>query len=97
MNWFSSSEDLISVRSIGSWNLKLGILRLSTWTPDFNPNIQKYTHSQCWIRIIGLAQEYWRAKIIFAIAGGVGMPISLDEQTIKKAFGHYARVLIYRS
>lgn len=31
---------------------------------------------------------------MFAIAGGIGVPISLDEATSKKSFGHFARVLV---
>lgn len=78
---FSSTEDLRSVWAIGSWNLKPGFLRLSSWSPDFNPNLQKQTHAQCWVCISGLPQEYWSPKIIFAIAGGIGTPIAIDEAT----------------
>lgn len=88
---FSSSEELQSVWTVGSWYLKLGVLRLSSWNPDFNPNIQKQTHAQCWVRILGLPREYWRPKIIFIIAGGLGTPIALDEATNKESFGHFAR------
>lgn len=35
---FSSPEDLHSVWAVGAWNLQPGLLRLSQWTPDFNPN-----------------------------------------------------------
>lgn len=91
-------EDLRSVRSTISWNLKPCILRLFSWTPYFNPNIQRQTGAQCWLRILGLPQEYWRLRILFAIAGSIGTPICLDEATNKKAFersyGHFARVLI---
>ncbi|PNY00171.1 defensin-like protein [Trifolium pratense] len=47
-------------------------------------------------RILGLPQEYWRPKILFSIAGGVGVPICLDERTSDRSsgFGHYARVLV---
>lgn len=62
---FSSPPDLRNVLSIGSWSLKPGILHLSSWTPDFNPYTQKQTHANCWVCIIGLPQEYWRAKIFF--------------------------------
>ncbi|KAF1870212.1 hypothetical protein Lal_00003418 [Lupinus albus] len=35
---FASLEDMRMVCSVGSWSLKPGILRLSLWSPDFNPN-----------------------------------------------------------
>jgi hypothetical protein len=82
---FSSLEDVQIVRSIGSWNLNPGFLKLFTWSRDFNPNIQQNSNAQVWVRIYGLAQEYWRPKILFAIASGVGtqsvlisLPTNLD-------------------
>lgn len=91
---FSSLVDRSSVWLIGTWNLKPGLLRLSSWTADFNPTFERQTHVQCWVRIQGLPQEYWRVKIIFAIAGGIGTPVALDEATSKKTFGHFARFLV---
>jgi hypothetical protein len=95
---FSSLEDVQSVRSVGSWNLNHGFLKLFTWTKDFNPNIQQNSNAQVWIRIYGLAQEYWRPKILFAIVSSVGTPICTDQLTNKprfdREFGHFARVLV---
>jgi len=34
---FSSLDDLSAVRSIGSWNLALCLLRTFAWPVDFNP------------------------------------------------------------
>lgn len=42
----------------------------------------------------GLPQEYWRPEILFEIAGGIGVPISLDDATVNRSFGHYDRVLV---
>lgn len=95
---FSSVEYLRSVRPVSSWNLKPGVLRLFSWTADFSPLNQRHTTAQCWIRITGLAQEYWRPRIIFSIAGNIGTPICLDAATSKctidRNFGHYACVLV---
>lgn len=94
---FSSLEDLRRVRSVGSWSLNPGVLKLFTWTKEFSSNRQQ-TSVQVWIRIFGLSQEYWRKRILFAIAGGVGTPICTDSITSKprleRTFGHYARVLV---
>ncbi|MCI06218.1 pectin acetylesterase [Trifolium medium] len=95
---FSSLEDVQTVRSVGSWNLSPGLLKLFTWSKDFNPNIQHQTTAQVWVRIYGLSQEYWRPKILFAIAGSVGTPICIDSATNKsrfeRDFGHFVRVLV---
>lgn len=95
---FSTLEDMKRVRSVGSWSLNPGFLKLFTWTKGFNAGVQQQTTSQVWLRIYGLAQEYWRKKILFTIASSVGSPICTDAITSKprmeRSFGHYARVLI---
>lgn len=91
---FAYQDDLRSVWSMGAWNLKPGLLRLSQWSPDFNPQLQKQTHAQCWVRITGLPQEYWRYKLLFEIASAIGTPVSLDESTRMRVYGYYARVLV---
>ncbi|KAK2388420.1 hypothetical protein QL285_062107 [Trifolium repens] len=91
---FSCAEDLRTVWSSGAWNLNPGLLRLSRWTPDFNPFNQKQTHSQVWVRFHYLPLEYWQPRILFEIAGAIGTPISINENTRNHSFGHYARVLV---
>jgi hypothetical protein len=95
---FSSLEDVQSVRSINSWNLNPSLLKLFTWTKDFNPHVQQNSSAQVWLRIFGLSQEYWRPKILFAIASSVGTPICTDQLTNKsrfdREFGHFVRVLV---
>jgi hypothetical protein len=95
---FSSIEDARRVRSVGSWVLNPGLLKLFPWTKDFSPALQSNTSAQVWLKIHGLAQEYWRKRIIFAIASSVGTPICVDSVTskpaIERTFGHFARVLI---
>lgn len=95
---FSSIEDARRVRSVGSWILNPGLLKLFPWTSDFSPNLQTNTSAQVWLKIHGLSQEYWRKRIIFAIASSVGTPICVDSITskpaIERTFGHFARVLI---
>jgi hypothetical protein len=95
---FSSLEDVRRVRSVASWNLNPGLLKLFAWSNDFNPSVQQNTSAQVWVRLYGLAQEYWRPKIIFAIASSIGTPICIDAASNKsmfdRTFGHYARVLV---
>ncbi|XP_045829142.1 uncharacterized protein LOC123920859 [Trifolium pratense] len=40
------------------------------------------------------SQEYWRQHTLFEIASAIGTPLSLDEATKTRAFGHYARILV---
>jgi len=86
------------VRAVASWSLNPGVLKHFAWTQDFSPSTQHQSTTQVWLRIYGLAQEYWRKKILFAIACSVGTPICTDSITnkprIERSFGHFARVLI---
>jgi hypothetical protein len=95
---FSTLEDMRSVRSVGSWHLSPGLLKLFAWSKDFNPSMQQQSSAQVWIRIYGLSQEYWRPKILFAIASSVGIPICTDSFTNKpmldRSFGHFVRVFV---
>jgi len=60
--YFSSIEDMRRVRSMGSWNLNPGILKLFTWTHDFNHKIQNQTSVQVWMRIYGLSPRVLEEK-----------------------------------
>jgi len=95
---FSSVEDVRRVRAINSWDLNPGFLKLFTWTKDFNPSTLKQSSAQVWVKIHGLSQEYWRPKIIFAIASCMGTPLCTDAATNKnpfeRHFGHYVRVMV---
>ncbi|AES65738.1 transmembrane protein, putative [Medicago truncatula] len=53
----------------------------SVWSNDF------------WNLKPGLLQ-YWQDEILFEIAGAIGTPIIIDENTRNNSFGHYARVLV---
>ncbi|GAU43589.1 hypothetical protein TSUD_27910 [Trifolium subterraneum] len=64
------------------------------WSADVNPYTAQPTNAQTWIRIHGLAREYWRPQILFEIAGALGSPLALDEATKKRTFGQFARILI---
>lgn len=95
---FSCLENVKKVRSIASWNLNLGLLKLFTWTNDFSPSVQNSSSAQVWVRIHALSQEYWRPKILFAIANGVGTPICIDAASskpmVERTFEQFARVLV---
>jgi hypothetical protein len=54
---FSSLEDVRRVRFVPSWNLSPSFLKLFAWTGDFNPNLQKNTSAQVWVRIFSRILE----------------------------------------
>lgn len=64
---FASLDDQRKIISHGSWTLNPGVLRLTSWTPDFNPNLIRQSNVQCWVRFHGLSREYWRPKILLRL------------------------------
>ena len=91
---FSCVDDLRSVWSNGTWNLKLGLLQLSRWSSDFKLSNHKQTHSQVWLRFHYLPLEFCQPITLFEIARAIVTPILIDENTRNHSFGHYARVLV---
>jgi hypothetical protein len=95
---FSSLEDVRRVRSVASWALNPGSLKLFARTKDFIPRVQHNLSAQVWVRFYGLSQEYWRPNILFAIASSIGILICIDAITAKpmmeRTFGQFVRVLV---
>jgi hypothetical protein len=95
---FSTLEDVRRVRSVPSWSLNPGLLKLFAWSKDFNPKAQQNTFAQLWVKFYGLSQEYWHKNILFTIVGSLGTPICMDSVTARpmheRTFGQFARVLV---
>jgi len=47
--FFSNETNMRTVWSVGTMNLKPGLLRLFEWSKDFNMHTQRNTHAQVWI------------------------------------------------
>ncbi|KAL8494255.1 hypothetical protein ACS0TY_025160 [Phlomoides rotata] len=91
---FSCDADKERIFARRSWHLKLGLLRLQRWVPDFNPFRVNTLVVQAWIRISELPLEYWNKHIITALASVVGTVIKIDERTLNRTMGHFTRVLV---
>jgi len=88
--FFASQEDMHTVWAVDTINLKPGLLRFFEWTKDFNLHTQRQTHTQVWIRLWELPQEYWMERTLYEIAGAVGTPLLIDNVTWNRLYGHYA-------
>ncbi|KAL8465781.1 hypothetical protein ACS0TY_035037 [Phlomoides rotata] len=91
---FSCDEDRERIYARRSWQIKPGLLRLQCWVPDFNPFRVNTSVVQAWIRILELPLEYWNKHIIIALASAVGTVIKIDERTMNRTMGRFARVLV---
>jgi len=56
---------------------------------------QRQTHTQIWIWLWELPQEYWMERTLYEIAGVVGTPLLIDNVTRNKLYGHYLSKDIY--
>ena len=92
--FFDTETDLQIVWAMGTVNLKPGVLCLFEWLVDFDMHNQRNTHAQVWIRLMALPQEYWMERTLREIPTAVGTPLVLDNATLKRLFGHYARILV---
>ncbi|KAL8466114.1 hypothetical protein ACS0TY_035284 [Phlomoides rotata] len=90
----SCNADREKIFARRSWQLKPGLLRLQCWVPNFNPFRVNTSVVQAWIRISELPLEYWNKHIITALASAVGTVIKIDERTLSRTMGRFARVLV---
>lgn len=88
-----SDEDKKHVWSIGSILLKLSILQLHEWSPDFKLETQKFTNSQVWVLFFH-NWVYWHPNILFDLAILMGVPLRFDQNTMNSDFCHYACILL---
>ncbi|XP_068477203.1 uncharacterized protein [Phaseolus vulgaris] len=91
---FASLEYMGWALGMGFLKLSPSFLRLFAWTKDFVPATMKSTKTQVWVRQYRLPLEYWRSRAIFSFIKGLGTPFSLDENTMRKKRGMFARVLV---
>ncbi|KAL6179500.1 hypothetical protein ACLB2K_051015 [Fragaria x ananassa] len=64
------------------------------WTPNFSPASQKNTNAQVWVNLWDLGLEFWEPHTLFEIAHGIGVPVKIDQNTLERKFGLFARVLV---
>jgi len=67
---------------------------LFEWQKDFNIHTQRQTHTQVWIRLWQLPQEYWMERTLYEIAGAVGTPLVIENVTNNRLYGHYVQILV---
>ncbi|KEH43382.1 DUF4283 domain protein [Medicago truncatula] len=87
-------EDIRKIWAMGTVNLKPGLMSFFCWSRDFDTQTQVQTHAQIWVRLLRLPREYWRKTTLLEIASGLGTPLIIDDATMHRRFGLFARVLI---
>ena len=91
---FKNFEDQNQAWLHGLTNLKPGSFKLQPWQKDFKPELQHHTSTLLWIRLHGVAQEYWDPQLLISIASLVGIPHAIDPNTKEFTYGHFARIQV---
>ncbi|XP_024187939.1 uncharacterized protein LOC112192433 [Rosa chinensis] len=91
---FTSDVAFSRVWEKGAIALKPGILRFMRWAPNFSPANQKNTNAQVWVNFWDLGLEFWEPLTLFEIANGIGVPVKIDQNTLDRKLGLFARVLV---
>ncbi|KAL8478055.1 hypothetical protein ACS0TY_030089 [Phlomoides rotata] len=91
---FSILEDRDRIFRHRHWLLQPGVIRLQSWVQDFNPNRVCTSLAQVWVRVMDLPMEYWQPGILEAMASAFGTLLKIDDRTLHRRMGHYARILV---
>ncbi|KAL6138079.1 hypothetical protein ACLB2K_063365 [Fragaria x ananassa] len=92
---FAFDEAVSKVWAQNAVSFKLGVLCFMRWSPNFSPANQRNTNTQVWVRLWDLGLQFiWEPVTLFEIPNGIGVPIKIDQNTLERRFGLFARVLV---
>ncbi|XP_020963574.1 uncharacterized protein LOC110265121 [Arachis ipaensis] len=91
---FFSSEDLDFALTEGPWKILDHYLTIRFWKPDFNPSEASIDTIAAWIRLPGLAIEYYHRAILEKIGNIVGRTLKVDSNTAEVSRGKFARICV---
>ncbi|KAF9602151.1 hypothetical protein IFM89_025318 [Coptis chinensis] len=89
-----SEEDLRLIWGGEPWKFGDQTLRLTKWTPDFNPEAQSASNALIWEKFPKLSQQYWDYERLMAMGKALGAPVGVDRHTIDRDFGFFVSVLV---
>ncbi|KAF6139052.1 hypothetical protein GIB67_010778 [Kingdonia uniflora] len=92
--FLDNEEDRNKIWSGGPWVIGKQLPRLSPWSPFFDPEKQKNTHTLVWVKFPGLGVEFWEVDTLMALRRTLGTPIQIDRSSETMDFGYFAKVLV---
>ena len=72
---FRKLKEKDRIWTMGSWTIKLGVLRLQQWSANFNLHNQRPTDAQIWMRPHELSWEYLDTAIVSNIVRVIEVPL----------------------
>ncbi|KAL4391613.1 hypothetical protein AHAS_Ahas03G0262600 [Arachis hypogaea] len=91
---FYNSEDLDFALMEGPWKILDHYLTIRLWKPDFNLEDVAIDKIAAWIRLPGLAIEYYNRPILEKIRNIVGRTIKVDTNTAEVSRHKFARICV---
>ncbi|KAL4285777.1 hypothetical protein AHAS_Ahas19G0020100 [Arachis hypogaea] len=91
---FYNMEDLDFALMEGPWKILDHYLTIRWWKPEFNPLTATIDTLATWIRLPGLAIEYYNRTILEKIGNIVGRTMKIDMTTENISRGKYARICV---
>ncbi|WOL08081.1 hypothetical protein Cni_G16833 [Canna indica] len=91
---FAIEEDYWNVFSGGRWFLRGQALSLIPWKNCFQPMKETISVVPVWIQMPGLPVEFMHVEILPQIAAVIGKPVKMDEYTMARVRGKFARVCV---
>ncbi|QHO54318.1 uncharacterized protein DS421_2g55700 [Arachis hypogaea] len=91
---FFSHEDLDFALTEGPWKILDHYLSIRFWTPNFNPEKDVIDRIAAWVRLPGLAIEYYEETMLSKIGNVIGRTLKVDTNTADKRRGKFARLCV---
>ncbi|QHO31323.1 hypothetical protein S83_026012 [Arachis hypogaea] len=91
---FFNSEDLDYAIMQGPWKIFDHYLAVRLWKPEFDPALATIDTIAAWVRLPGVAIEYYHQSILKKIGNIIGRTIKVDSNTADIARGKYARICV---
>ncbi|XP_024193453.1 uncharacterized protein LOC112197114 [Rosa chinensis] len=82
---------ILHVLVFGTWDWRP---RLVSWIGDGAGLVVEYAVARIGGRGIGAGLEFWEPLTLFEIANGIGVPMKIDQNTLDRKLGLFARVLV---
>ncbi|KAF6164930.1 hypothetical protein GIB67_014161 [Kingdonia uniflora] len=65
--FLGNEEDRNKIWSAGPWVIGKQLLRLSPWSPFFDPEMQKNSDAFVWVKFLGLGVKFWEVKTLMSL------------------------------
>ncbi|RYR65534.1 hypothetical protein Ahy_A03g011470 [Arachis hypogaea] len=91
---FFNSKNLDFALTEGPWKILDHYLSVRLWKPDFDPTTTTIDTVAAWVKLPGLAIEYYNRTILRKIGNIIGRTLKIDSNTAEVSRGKFARLCV---